>query len=187
MNAKQTIESGKAILGIEFGSTRIKAVLIDQDNNPIAQGSHEWENQLVDGLWTYSVEAIWYGLQDCYADLRTNVKKEYDTDIETMTGFLDGIDDSLTLSNNLDNVTEDSVVNLGYDKEKLYMNMVSCNAEWLYTLPQWDAIFTKDEQKELYREEKSSHTVVKPAKVGRNDPCPCGSGKKYKKCCGANA
>ena len=67
------------------------------------------------------------------------------------------------------------------------MNMVSCNAEWLYTLPQWDAIFTKDEQKELYREEKSSHTVVKPAKVGRNDPCPCGSGKKYKKCCGANA
>ena len=62
MNAKQTIEAGKAILGIEFGSTRIKAVLIDQDNKPIAQGSHEWENQLVDGLWTYSIEAIWYGL-----------------------------------------------------------------------------------------------------------------------------
>ena len=87
MNAKQTIESGKAILGIEFGSTRIKAVLIDEDNNPIAQGSHEWENQLVDGLWTYSVEAIWYGLQDCYADLRTNVKKEYDTEIEILAGI----------------------------------------------------------------------------------------------------
>ena len=55
MTAKQTIEAGKAILGIEFGSTRIKAVLIDEDNKPIAQGSHEWENQLVDGLWTYSV------------------------------------------------------------------------------------------------------------------------------------
>ena len=54
MTAKQTIEAGKAILGIEFGSTRIKAVLIDEDNKPIAQGSHEWENQLVDGLWTYS-------------------------------------------------------------------------------------------------------------------------------------
>ena len=65
MNAKQTIEAGKAILGIEFGSTRIKAVLIDEDHKPIAQGSHEWENQLVDGLWTYSVEAIWYGLQIC--------------------------------------------------------------------------------------------------------------------------
>ncbi len=86
-NAKQTIESGKAILGIEFGSTRIKAVLIDQDNNPIAQGSHEWENQLVDGLWTYSTEAIWYGLQDCYADLRANVKKLYDTEIEVLAAI----------------------------------------------------------------------------------------------------
>ena len=64
LDAKSTIEAGKAILGIEFGSTRIKAVLIDQENKPIAQGSHTWENQLVDGLWTYSVEAIWYGLQD---------------------------------------------------------------------------------------------------------------------------
>lgn len=86
-NAKQTIESGRAILGIEFGSTRIKAVLIDGDNNPIAQGSHEWENQLVDGLWTYSIEAIWYGLQDCYADLRANVKKLYDTEIEILAGI----------------------------------------------------------------------------------------------------
>lgn len=84
MNAKQTIEAGKAILGIEFGSTRIKAVLIDEENNPIAQGSHTWENQLVDGLWTYSTEAIWYGLQDCYADLRRNVLKDYDTEIEIL-------------------------------------------------------------------------------------------------------
>lgn len=84
MNAKQIIEAGKAILGIEFGSTRIKAVLIDEENNPIAQGSHTWENQLVDGLWTYSTEAIWYGLQDCYADLRRNVLKDYDTEIEIL-------------------------------------------------------------------------------------------------------
>ncbi len=82
--AKSTIDSGKAILGIEFGSTRIKAVLIDQNNNPIAQGSHEWENQLIDGLWTYSIEAIWNGLQNCYADLRSNVKKLYDTEIELL-------------------------------------------------------------------------------------------------------
>jgi len=87
MDAKQTIQTGKAILGIEFGSTRIKAVLIDQENKPIAQGSHEWENQLVDGLWTYSTEAIWYGLQDCYADLRKNVLKEYDTEIEILAGI----------------------------------------------------------------------------------------------------
>ena len=87
LTAKQTIESGKAILGIEFGSTRIKAVLIDQENKPIAQGSHTWENQLVDGLWTYSVEAIWYGLQDCYADLRKNVNELYDTEIETLAAI----------------------------------------------------------------------------------------------------
>ena len=87
MTAKQTIEAGKAILGIEFGSTRIKAVLIDPENKPIAQGSHTWENQLVDGLWTYSTEAIWYGLQDCYADLRKSVLKEYDCEIETLAGI----------------------------------------------------------------------------------------------------
>lgn len=87
MNAKETILQGKAILGIEFGSTRIKAVLIDGENKPIAQGSHEWENQLVDGLWTYSIEAVWYGLQDCYADLRKNVLAEYDTEIEELAAI----------------------------------------------------------------------------------------------------
>ncbi len=87
LEAKKTIESGKAILGIEFGSTRIKAVLIDEENKPIAQGSHEWENQLVDGLWTYSVEAIWYGLQDCYAELRKDVLAQYDTEIEKLAAI----------------------------------------------------------------------------------------------------
>lgn len=86
-NAKQTIESGKAVLGIEFGSTRIKAVLIDENHHPIAQGAHEWENQLVDGLWTYSIDAIWKGLQDCYADLRAQVRKEYDVELETLAGL----------------------------------------------------------------------------------------------------
>ena len=87
MTAKETIQQGKAILGIEFGSTRIKAVLIDQENKPIAQGSHEWENQLVDGLWTYSVEAIWYGLQDCYANLRKEVLDKYDCEIEILAAI----------------------------------------------------------------------------------------------------
>ncbi|MBR4522116.1 MAG: FGGY-family carbohydrate kinase [Prevotella sp.] len=87
MSAKETIQAGKAILGIEFGSTRIKAVLIDEENKPIAQGSHEWENQLVDGLWTYSTEAIWYGLEDCYADLRKNVKAQYDCEIEILASI----------------------------------------------------------------------------------------------------
>ena len=87
MTAKETIISGKAILGIEFGSTRIKAVLIDEENKPIAQGSHTWENQLVDGLWTYSIGTIWYGLQDCYANLRANVLEQYETEITSLAAI----------------------------------------------------------------------------------------------------
>ncbi len=84
MDAKATIQAGQAILGIEFGSTRIKAVLIDGDNKPIAQGSHTWENQLENGLWTYSIKNIWDGLQDCYASLRKDVNSKYGTEIETL-------------------------------------------------------------------------------------------------------
>ena len=87
MDARRTIESGRAVLGIELGSTRIKAVLVDQDFVPIAQGSHEWENQLVDGLWTYGKEAIWFGLQECYASLRADVQKRYQVEIESLSGI----------------------------------------------------------------------------------------------------
>ncbi len=86
-NAKSTIESGNAILGIELGSTRIKAVLIDQENKPIAQGSHTWENQLVDGLWSYSIDAIWSGLQDSYADLRHDVQQQYGVELESLAAI----------------------------------------------------------------------------------------------------
>ena len=85
--SKQLIESGKAILGIEFGSTSIKAVLIDQDNKPIAQGAFEWENQLVDGLWTYSIDTIWQGLQACYADLRADVKRQYGCELKSLAAI----------------------------------------------------------------------------------------------------
>ena len=87
IDAKQTILSGKAVLGIEFGSTRIKAVLVDEDNKPISQGSHTWENRLVDGLWTYSLEDIWAGLQDCYCDLRKNVKEQYGIEIDSLAAI----------------------------------------------------------------------------------------------------
>ena len=86
-DAKTIIESGKAVLGIELGSTRIKAVLVGPDFKPVAQGSHEWENQLEDGLWTYSIEAIHSGLQACYADLRANVKKEYGCEITRLASI----------------------------------------------------------------------------------------------------
>ena len=86
-NAKSTIEAGKAIPGIELGSTRIKAVLIDGENKPVAQGSHTWENRLEDGLWTYSIDAVREGVRDCYADLRANVRKEYGIEIERLAAI----------------------------------------------------------------------------------------------------
>ena len=83
-SVKEIIESGKAYLGIEFGSTRIKAVLIDEEHNPIASGSHTWENRYENGLWTYSLDDIWAGLQDSYRDMAENVQKEYGVTIKKL-------------------------------------------------------------------------------------------------------
>ena len=69
MNAAQEIREGKTYIGIEFGSTRIKAVLIGSDHSPLASGTHDWENQLDNGIWTYSLDAVRAGLQSCFADL----------------------------------------------------------------------------------------------------------------------
>lgn len=112
--------------------------------------------------------------------------EKYGQEVLTMVGFLDGINDSLKEPNPIETMDEDTVVSLEFDKELLYKNMVDAKADWLYNLPQWDAIFDEEKKKALYLEQKKSGTVVKGKKIGRNDPCPCGSGKKYKKCCGAN-
>ena len=109
---------------------------------------------------------------------------KYKVNVMTMTGFLDGINDSLKVQNPIEEMEEDTEVNLGFDKELLYKNMVDAKADWLYELPMCDEIFTPEKKKTLYMEQKKSGTIIKGAKVGRNDPCPCGSGKKYKFCCG---
>ena len=113
--------------------------------------------------------------------------EKYGQEVLTMVGFLDGINDSLKIPNPIETMDENTKVSLCFDKELLYKNMVDARADWLYELPQWDAIFTPEKRKELYLEQKKSGTVVKAKKIGRNDPCPCGSGKKYKYCCGKNA
>ena len=113
--------------------------------------------------------------------------KKYKVSQMIMTGFLDGINDSLINPNPIETMEADTEVNLGFDKELLYKNMVAAGADWLYKLPQWNAIFSEEKQQELYKEQKASQTIRKEAKVYPNDPCPCGSGKKYKKCCGKNA
>lgn len=145
-------------------------------------------------FWTKYFEIEKGIYEQLLADPDTEVKgtvkelaEKYGQDVMTMTGFLDGINDSLAEPNPIEEMEEDTVVSLKFDKEKLYKNMVDAKADWLYELPQWNEIFTPEKQKELYLEQKKSGTIVKGPKVGRNDPCPCGSGKKYKKCCGKNA
>ena len=83
-NAKEYIESGRTALGIEFGSTRIKAILVDENNTPIASGSHEWENRHDGGIWTYSLDAIREGLQDCYAKMAADVMEKYGVTLTTI-------------------------------------------------------------------------------------------------------
>ncbi len=110
--------------------------------------------------------------------------EKYGIPVLTMTGFLDGINDSLKTPNPIDEMDEDTTVSLDFDNESLYKNMVDAKADWLYNLPAWEKIFDEEKRKNLYREAKRMNTIVKGPKIGRNDPCPCGSGKKYKFCCG---
>ena len=145
-------------------------------------------------LWT----AYFQTEKEIYQQLLTNpdekvtgtvkeLAEKYNVDLMTMTGFLDGINDSLTEANPLEEMEEGTNVNLVFDKELLYKNMVGAGADWLYELEEWNAIFDEETRAALYKEQKKSSTVVKEEKVYPNDPCPCGSGKKYKKCCGKNA
>ena len=113
--------------------------------------------------------------------------EKFEIDIMTMVGFLDGINDSLKEDNPIEEMEEDTKVNLGFEKELLYKNMVAAGADWLYELEEWNDIFDEETRKNLYKEQKESTTIHKGPKVYPNDPCPCGSGKKYKKCCGRNA
>ena len=109
---------------------------------------------------------------------------KYGMELNYMVGFLDGINESLKEPNPIEEMEADTVVKLPIDLESLYYHMVEAGADWLYELPEWDELLTPERRKELYREQKKSGTIVKERKVRRNEPCPCGSGKKYKYCCG---
>ena len=120
-------------------------------------------------------------------EIKGSVKEladKYNMDVISFAGFLDGINDSLKRQNPIETMDEGTIVSLEFDKEKLYKNMVEAKADWLYGLKEWEPIFDKDTRDRLYKEQKRSHTVVNTEKIGRNDICPCGSGKKYKYCCG---
>ncbi len=162
-----------------------------------------WRNLAYgDGLDDKKREELWSGYfaieKGIYEQILSNpaevvegtvkeLAEKYGTEVLMMTGFLDGINESLKgYENQIETMDENTVVKIEIDPEKLYWNMVEAKAEWLYSLPQWDAILTPEKRKELYRDQKASGTVRNEQKVYPNDPCPCGSGKKYKKCCGKN-
>ncbi len=161
----------------------------------------QWTEMVVEYVKTKGENAFWdeYGRleTDIYKDLLANHKeikkttindlaKDYNSTIEFAMGFVDGINDSLNKTYDLETLEADTELVLDINFEKLYFNMLDAKAEYLYTLPQWDAIFSEEKREEIKKEYKDSKTVRNTEKIGRNDPCPCGSGKKYKKCCGMN-
>lgn len=158
----------------------------------------QWTDMVVDYVRTKGEDAFWNEYSDIetriYKDLlaskeikKTTIEdlaKEYNASVEFIMGFVDGINDSLKSEYDLEKVEANTELVLDIDFEKLYFNMLDAKADYLYTLPQWDGIFSEEKRAEIEVAYKKSKTIVKEPKVGRNDPCPCGSGKKYKKCCG---
>lgn len=119
-------------------------------------------------------------------ELKGSVKELADgfqMDTVTFTGFLDGINTSLVEAIDLETLDEETQLDSTIIWDKLYYNMLNAKADWLYTIPTWDGILSEDERKQIKKDFNRERIVVKEAKIGRNDPCPCGSGKKYKKCC----
>jgi SEC-C motif-containing protein len=114
----------------------------------------------------------------------SDLAEQYNMELVSYAGFLDGINTSLINPIELEDIEEDVEIKLEIDFEKLYFNMLNAKAPWLYELPQWEDILDDEKRKEITKEYRRSKTVIKGEKIGRNDPCPCGSGKKYKKCCG---
>ncbi len=136
--------------------------------------------------------------QKIYEDIIGNKKTElkgtvaelaetYNVPAPYIVGFIDGLNETQSTPFELEKLEETTEVTIKIDFVKLYKKMVEYKADHLYSLPQWSNVFDEDELTKLYKEQKKSTTIVHDGpKIGRNDPCPCGSGKKYKKCCGAN-
>ncbi|AOR24838.1 SEC-C metal-binding domain-containing protein [Clostridium taeniosporum] len=159
----------------------------------------DWTNMVVEYVKTKGENAFWQEYskleKTIYKDLLAKHKeakkttiadlaKEYDSSLEFIMGFIDGINDSLNTQYDLETLDENTELVLDINLENLYYNMLDAKAEYLYNLPQWDGIFSEEKRKEIQKQFRDSKIVRNNEKVGRNDACPCGSGKKYKKCCG---
>ena len=159
----------------------------------------QWTDMVVEYVKTKGEAAFWSEYSNIegriYKDLLANdgevikttiadMAKKYNTTEEFVMGFVDGINDSLNKGYDLEVLTATDEIVLDVDLEKLYFNMLEAKADYLYELPQWDRIFSVEKRKEIKKSYQASTMVRNENKVGRNDACPCGSGKKYKKCCG---
>lgn len=156
---------------------------------------------LMEGQTEETFEAFWEEYSETETKIYTHILENKDSHLAgkfsdlvaqfeanpvIFMGFLDGIQTSLNNPFDLEKIDEDSEIDLDIDFEKLFFNMLKAEAEYLYGLPQWENILSEEKMIEIIKDYKRSKTVHKEKEPGRNDPCPCGSGKKYKKCCGAN-
>ncbi len=141
-----------------------------------------WEkySQVEQNIYTHILSQHEDALTGKYNDLA----EKFGASNELFMGFLDGIQSSLKTPFELEEVDESSEINLDIDFEKLYYNMLEAKAEHLFTIAEWDKVLPQEKRDEITKAQRRSKTIVKEKKPGRNEPCPCGSGKKYKKCCG---
>lgn len=158
-----------------------------------------WNDMVVDYVKTKGEKAFWEEYSKVEGGIYTKIldnpyekftykigdlAKEMKSTNEFVMGFTDGVNDSLNTQLDLENIGADDEITLDINLEKLYYNMLDAKAEYLYDIPAWENILTEEKREEIQKELKNSKTVKNEDKIGRNDPCPCGSGKKYKKCCG---
>ena len=135
---------------------------------------------------TQAYKKILQRRENFYEGKLSSLAEEFGMSPVVFAGFMDGINTSLVKEVDLESLAEDSDVSLKVDFEKLYYNMLDAKAKWLYTLPEWDNILSPIKRREIHAKWQSERQAVSN-KIGRNEPCPCGSGKKYKKCCGRDA
>lgn len=141
-----------------------------------------WEkySQVEQSVYTYILSHH----EESFSGKFSELAEKFGATNELFMGFLDGIQSSLSTPFELDEVDENSDINLDIDFEKLYYNMLEAKAEHLFTIAEWDMVLSQEKRDEITKAQKKSKTIIKEKKPGRNEPCPCGSGKKYKKCCG---
>lgn len=159
----------------------------------------DWSNLVIEFVKENGEDAFW----ETYGTIETSIytqvlaghanvitgnldelAEKFGTDCVYFMGFIDGINDSLKTPYDLEKLDKSSLIAIDIDFHNLYFNMIDAKADYLYSLSQWEGIFSDEKRKEIHKEWSTSKIITNKNKIGRNSPCPCGSGKKYKQCCG---